>query len=152
MQSKPAGYRFDHRTSRQCCVQVTTSVLLLQMSNTGSCTTVIHSLSVNDTRRVAGQDVLGSGHTLSSGGDPCKSCKSEEKILPTPTPTTHPHLKQDRKFSVYLNGGKEVDRAISEFSPTGYLIIPISESCVIGNLAVTESGDYSAIADVMTYS
>ena len=32
--------------------------------------------------------------------------------------------------------------AISEFSPTGYLIIPVSESCVIGNPAVAESGDW----------
>jgi len=35
-----------------------------------------------------------------------------------------------------------VNGAISEFSPTGYLIIAVSESCVIGNLVVAESGDW----------
>ena len=46
-----------------------------------------------------------------------------ENFAPPPTPTTHPHVKQDRefvtsrKFSVYLNGVKEVDGAISELSP-----------------------------------
>jgi len=89
-------------------------------------------------------------------GDPCKSCKSKEKILPPsiPTPTTHPHLKQDRDLPWIFSASewREGDGWMEHFWILRYPIIPISESCyVIGNLRILQSRNpvISDIAGVM---
>ena len=103
---------------------------------------------------------------------PVNHANPKIKFCPTPPPPQQhilitSKIVMSRKFSVYLNGGKEVDGAISEFSSPiytiqpvvnpvwqpvvsckrgiSYPIIPTSESCcVIGNLAAAETGDYAA--------